>query len=920
MTLLVLAGVLACAVVQAGSVSFRGLSISDGLSDLLINALYKDASGYVWIGTGNSLDRFDGIHVRRFPIPGTDEKRKRVHAIAQMADGSLWMGNGIGLWRVRQKTGLEQVAPDKVNVSVYSLYNQGDTLYIGTERGLFIYHEGIFDHILLESNAFASANVIQGISADSSGMLWLATHNGLFSYSLSDRTVMPYHYILSEKHQCSFQQIVCVGHRLYLGTMEQGIVTFDIPSRRFEPYVNVGCNVISALSTDGGQMLYVGTDGNGIHFIDVKKRQVVRSFRHDAGDDGSLRSNSVYSLLVDKEGIIWAGFYQLGLDYTLYQNNLFSLYDYPPFFTSKDLPVRALSIRGGEKLIGSRDGLFYINEEKHLFRSFQVPQMRSSMIFCIAFYRNEYYIGTYGGGMYIFDPRTLTLRDFDSTAQLPFLSGHIFSLSMDAQDRLWIGTSQGLYCYDGEDQIAHYTSANSKLPEGNVYEVYFDSTGKGWVCTENGMCIWDSSAGKLRTDFFPEGFIHQEKIRVVFEDSEHQLYFFPDKGALFVSDLSMNHFRRLEPGTPLDGKDGLFIIEDGKHNLWLGTSNGLFRYNKQDRWVPYNFIDGIPSNVFTLCPPMLDESDNLWLGNTKGLLCTNLHDLNQKEQAPYPLRVTDILINGESDTCSLMCTSQGVPEVSLKSSQKNLTFCISDFSFSKPVYISYEYQLEGKEDTWQVAEGVSEVSYYDLPSGTYRFKVRRMGKPETEKTVFVQIATPWGMWLLAVCSVVLLLAAAGYHWVRRRSRRQQRTITVDLMPVQGADTESKPLLDEKYKTLNISSDECKRLADKLYKLMRVEKVYTNPDLKVPELAAMLGISAHTLSYLFNQHLKCHYYDYLNDFRIAEFKYLAQQEEYAKYTLSALAELCGFSSRASFFRYFKKTTGITPNEYIRSLRK
>lgn len=920
MTLLVLVGVLACAVVQAGSVSFRGLSISDGLSDLLVNALYKDASGYVWIGTGNSLDRFDGIHIRRFPIPGADEKRKRVHAITQMADGSLWMGNGTGLWRVREKTGLEQVIPDKVNISVYSLYSQGDTLYIGTERGLFIYHKGIFDHVLLDPNAFASANVIQGISADSSGMLWLATRSGLFSYSLSDRTVMPYHYILSEKHQCSFQQIVCVGHRLYLGTMEQGIVTFDIPSRRFEPYVNVGCNVISALSTDGGRMLYVGTDGNGIHFIDVTKRQVVRSFRHDAGDDSSLRSNSVYSLLVDKEGIIWAGFYQLGLDYTLYQNNLFSLYDYPPFFTSKDLPVRALSIRGGEKLIGSRDGLFYINEEKHLFRSFQVPQMRSSMIFCIAFYRNEYYIGTYGGGMYIFDPRTLTLRDFDSTAQLPFLSGHIFSLSMDAKDRLWIGTSHGLYCYDGEDQIGYYTSTNSKLPEGNVYEVYFDSTGKGWVCTENGMCMWDSSAGKLRTDFFPEGFIHQEKIRVVFEDSEHQLYFFPDKGALFVSDLSMNHFRRLEPGTPLDGKDGLFIIEDGKHNLWLGTSNGLFRYNKQDRWVPYNFIDGIPSNVFTLCPPMLDESDNLWLGNTKGLLCANLHDLNQKEQAPYPLRVTDILVNGELDTCSLMCTSQGVSEVSLKSSQKNLTFCISDFSFSKPVYISYEYQLEGKEDTWQVAEGVSEVSYYDLPSGTYRFKVRRMGKPETETMVFVQIATPWGMWLLAVCSVVLLLAAAAYQWVCRRSRRQQRTITVDLMPVQGVDTENKPLQDEKYKTLNISSDECKRLADKLNKLMRVEKVYTNPDLKVPELAAMLGISAHTLSYLFNQHLKCHYYDYLNDFRIAEFKYLAQQEEYAKYTLSALAELCGFSSRASFFRYFKKTTGITPNEYIRSLRK
>lgn len=921
MTLWFVVGMLACAWAQAGSVSFQGLSVSDGLSDLLVNAIYKDASGYVWIGTGNSLDRFDGIHVRRFPVPGTDEKRKRVYALAETSDGSLWMGNGMGLWRVdKLQTDLEQMVPDKVNCPVYSLFSRGDTLCIGTERGLFIYHKGTFEHVLLDQNAFAAANVVQGICTDDSGLLWLATRNGLYSYSLSKCHVVPYHYILAEKHLCSFQQVVCMGNRLFLGTMERGLITFDIPAKRFEPYVSVGCNVISSLSTDGDHLLYVGTDGNGIHFVDVSTRQVVRSFRHEAGNEGSLRSNSVYSLLVDREGIIWAGFYQLGLDYTLYQNNLFTVYAYSPFFHSKDLPVRALSIHGSEKLIGSRDGLFYVDEERKIFKSFQAPVMRSSMVFCIAFYRDRYYIGTYGGGMYVFNPHTQTLHDFDSEDRLPFFSGHIFSLCSDAKDRLWIGTSQGLYCYDGDEQVAHYTSANSKLPEGNVYEVFFDSTGKGWICTENGMCIWDPSAEKLRTDIFPEGFVHKEKIRVVFEDSRHQLYFFPDKGALFMSDLAMNCFHRLEPGTPLDGKDGQFIIEDGKHNLWLGTSNGLFRFNKQDRWVPYNFIDGIPSSVFTLCPPVLDQSGNLWLGNTKGLLCANLHDLSQKEQAPYALRVTDILINGKTDVCQFMLTSQGNPEIHLTSSQKNLTFCISDFSFSKSAYISYEYKLEGKDDAWLVAEGTAEVSYYDLSSGIYRFKVRRMGKPETETMVLVQIATPWGMWLLAACSVVLLFAAVGYQLIHRRVRRCSHRETAILGPEHVIVSETKPKLEEKYRTLNISPDECKRLAENLEQLMRGEKVYTNPDLKVPELAAMLGISAHTLSYLFNQYLERHYYDYLNDFRIAEFKRLVQQEEYAKYTLSALADLCGFSSRASFFRYFKKATGITPNEYIRSLGK
>lgn len=601
---------------------FRGLSVTEGLPDLVVNALYKDSTGYVWIGTGNSLERFDGVRLKHYLIPGTNEKLKRVNAIAEMEDHRIWMGNGMGLWRINpEKDLLEPIAAETLHHGVRSLLPDGKgTLYIGSEAGLFIYKNGNLEQVLIDPNVLSASNTITGLSLDEAGTLWMATRDGLYSLTTAERRITPHHHIVKDKHFCSYNNVTRIGQTLYLGTMRQGIVRFDTQTKRFDNFIDVGCNVISSLSGDGKDLLYVGTDGNGVHFISTRQMKILRSFRHEPGKDESIRSNSVYSLLVDRDGLIWIGFYQLGLDYSLYQNGLFSTYSYPPHFDSRDMPVRSIAINGEEKLIGSRDGLFYINEKQGRFKNFKSPELRSSMIFCIYPFQGKYYIGTYGGGMYVFDPGDLSIRDFEADEPYPFLRGQIFCIKADRKGRLWIGTSMGLFCYKDGERVNHYTSANSKLPEGNVYEIFFDSTHKGWICTENGMCIWDPSSESLKDDIFPENFIHKEKIRVVYEDSEHRLYFLPDKGSMCVSDLSMDHFRRLYPGTLMQGKDGMFIVEDAEKWLWIGTNNGLYRYDKQETVIPYNFIDGIPSVIFTLCPPVQDEQGNIWMGNSKGLI------------------------------------------------------------------------------------------------------------------------------------------------------------------------------------------------------------------------------------------------------------------------------------------------------------
>ena len=126
--------------------------------------------------------------------------------------------------------------------------------------------------------------------------------------------------------------------------------------------------------------------------------------------------------------------------------------------------------------------------------------------------------------------------------------------------------------------------------------------------------------------------------------------------------------------------------------------------------------------------------------------------------------------------------------------------------------------------------------------------------------------------------------------------------------------------DEKYKTTKLSETECKQICEKLYAYIEKQKPFTNPELKIVDLSQAINCSSHSLSYIFNQYLTKNYYDFINEFRIKEFQRLIADENYSRYTLTALAEQCGFSSRASFFRSFKKLTGITPNEYIKSIGK
>lgn len=902
---------------------FRGISGPEGLSDLMVSALYKDTFGYLWIGTATSVERFDGNRLKLYPIADGTSKMKWVNFITETIDHKLLVGSDNGLWEVNGNS-LRSLLPEIIKGrAIRALVTDSlGTLYIGSEKGLIIYKNGVTEMVLMDKNHFSTANNITGLSMSNDGVIWLSTQNGLYSMHMASRQIIYYpNNLLTKETDVIYRTMTRIGSTLYLGTMTDGIWAFDISTRQFSRYVDVGCKVIMSLSTDGKDLLFVGTDGNGVSFISVKQKRVVRHISCEVEKEGRLRSNSVYSLLVDRDGLIWVGLYQFGVDYTVFQDDLFSIY-HTPFFSSENIPIRAIYIDKGRKYIGSRNGLFYVDEKSKIVKHLKFPMLRSNIITCIHASEEKIYIGTYEGGMYLFNPQTMELQNFDSTREIPFLKGSVFCIQTDPWGALWIGTSEGVFCYKNGKLLNHFTTENSPLPGKNVYAIFFDSTHKGWVATDKGLCLWESSSERLRTDLFPKDFFKKEKISAIYEDSENNLYFLPHKGKIQCSDLSMDNFYALSYEDCLTDKNAVFLIEDKDKGLWIGTNNGLYYYDKKKKSsTSYGVVDGIPCSIFINCIPQYDEAGTLWLGNSKGLIYLKEDWKRDKLDCKYPIRITEVKINGNESIDFVSEESVGECKVNLKTSQNNVTICFSNFIYTDPLYTTYEYKMEGKDEKWQSLTGKSEVTYYNLPAGKYQFKVRYANNIESETSMYLYIAPNVNVVNIIVFIGILVILVGGL-WLTLKKRRKKYSI--DNPPFDVADgsrqheqiEENNVSIKGKYKNYSLSNEECSRLIGKLDKIMREEKLYTDPHLKISSLSEATSISSHTLSYLFNQYLKRNYYDYINDYRIAEFKELVHKGEYVHYTVEALMKRCGFSSSTTFFRHFKKLNGITPSEYIK----
>ncbi len=908
-------------VLHASGQTFKQIATSDRL----VNVIHRDTLGYVWLGTGQTLDRYDGVRVKSYPIPGDRINLKRVNDITSDPHGTVYIGNGEGIYRLPYGSNdMEPYAQKQISFPVHDLLFEGDTLFAATDRGVYLIagNERHVERFMPRSDMLSPHNMINSVHPDSDPLadgLWLTSRSSLMYLNIGERIFTEYP---NAAVNTEFLDIESVGDTLYIGTRGDGVIPFYTASRSYGDPINAGCNIITSLSTNSDGTLNIATDGDGIFFYSPRRGMITDHLVHDrlAAPGEGLSSNSVYSLMVDNEGLLWVGYYQSGADYTPASHRIFDTFSYSTYFNTSSMTVRALAMNGPEIVVGSREGFYYLNRDNGRTASFSVPAIGSNIIFAVNYSAAEgiYYIGTYGGGMYTFDASSLKVSKFNPVGPA-FSHATIFAITTGPNGDMWVATSMGVYSFRGDKMRESYTYANSRLPEGNVYEIFFDSAGRGWFCTENGMAVM-REGGRLSIDGFPKGFVNNQKIRDIYEDSEHTLYFVPDRGRVLRSNLELSRFEYMTLMSGSRAPTVTFITEDADSCLWIGTDDGLMRYDRHEEMRHFSRSDGLPSPVFTFCPPIRDNIGDLWMGCAEGLVHLDYARFKADTKAmPSPI-ITDVISGGRSLTGTLTGTRRH-PVLMLDTDSRSFTVHFSDLCHSLIEDHKYEYMLEGYDDGWTLVSGDAAATFYDIPAGRYTFKVRQAGAPSTESCLSVRISHVFTTFEWALMAIAAMAAGAAVYMYIRHRRSETSYYTADNGDGPDSGAAAQPAdTDMKYRTTRVSDEECRRLLRKLDTLMKAERPYTNPDLKSADLAAMIGATPHALSYLFNQHLRSNYYDYVNEYRVKAFcEMLSRDPNLVKYTISAMSDKCGFSSRASFFRYFKKFKGTTPAEYLKSLK-
>lgn len=790
-----------------------------GLTQTHITVVYQDSTGFLWIGTRDGLNKYDGYsfqHFRNQLLDSNTISNNYISSIAEDADGNLWIGTNRGLNKLDRKTGFfsvylpaESGGPGQGEPVVHCVYvDRNDNVWFKTNNWLEVLKpdSGIIASYRFYNdpyNQIAGTPVYQ-IFEDKKGQIWLSSKDGLQLFIPGKKEFKRFIHDPSDKNSISNNSVRTIfedsRNILWIGTGEG----LNIYNPAISAFLRIPLNgstggrdqKINTISEDSGGRIWVGTDmGFFIMTTDGKirgKYSDIETFNRE------IQISSVYSIIEDRSEIIWMGTYE-GLVKIDQKKKKFNILDNP-------------------------DGGF--------------PQLSSNNVFSI--YeddKNRLWIGTWGYGLNVIDYENNTVNYYSRNPGNPryrIASDYVLAIYEDNMGRIWVGTSDGVNYFDKKTDRMYPFCQGSKdiscdvFRNNNVYAVMEDFAGNIWFATADGVYKYIDSNDEIRSyNKIQNGAETSEmnSVNCLAEDTEGRIWagtadglllfnpvddkfhFYPEKNSLSASGLSsqtvysiyvdshsvlwigtssgLNRYNRADGNfTSFPGLKGLLmnqvlgILEDQNNCLWLSTNRGLLMFDpaKED-YTTFNLSDGLQNYEFNPGAAYKNASGKLFFGGISGLNYFYPDSLTYNEHIPS-VSFTYFEIAGEWGHTSLPLERTLAVEV--MKGNRTFTIGFAALDFTSPENNRYRYKMEkqGSSGSWIDFGNQHNVTFYNLAPGSYFFSVKGSNNDirwnHREVSLTVNVPPPfWSSWkAYIIYGLVSVLLIYFLIQLRTRSLRQ----------------------------------------------------------------------------------------------------------------------------------------------------
>ena len=893
------------------------LSMSDGLAGESVYHVMTGHDGIVWIATSNGVNVFNGKQMITIPVLDEQGRTVAVRDLCETKSHVIYAATDNGLYCLYEATGrFERVLPEVQQP--LSLYVIGDTVYIGSRQGLMVYDGHQLKHQDVDVSRHGLDNIVRQYDVCEKGKIWFLGRFDLNSYDPKTDKITR-HKLPQPISNLILTQFTCLGNgRFAIGTRGNGLFLYDLNTNQAERVEGIGNLVLSVCRSSDGSIC-VATDGAGAYRLEMRNELIVKEHFSTEGDaDHRLPSNAANCYYRDKNGVNWFGFVRYGLAYTYYSGSLFKVFKAGDF-TTEGINVRTSCRHGDDVVVGTQNGFYYVNAKTGDHRYYSSDDLGGGHIVnTICWYEGRFYIGTYDGGLRQFDPLTMALSRQSYTPLLDDTS--IGDLKAGPDGRLWVGCGRGLIIIGNGQVEQHFTEQNSRIVGGLILDITFDASGNAWLTGEKGCSLYSVRSHGIVETTFPKGFFNNQPwMRGAL--GHDGLVFMRTGPQTFYTNEQMTDFGELQLPITFKDKWCRSFVDDMKGHYLLTSERGLFSFDYAlKNMMHFGYGEGLRGDFIN--DMFIGQGGALVVATSQGLFLSTLDSLAAwKKNSHYQVRLYDI--RRGSDLLPMEEEYLANEEHAIRL-EWNMTSQVLQAEVVLPDYSKhtgrlYEYRLGG--DDWQLVEDGHPIYVNGLELGQHRLEVRLAGVKGTASVYTITVVPSF--W--AIFELVLLIVALVAFWLWWRYRKYTKEVISEHHLTETALLEEMEKLQQaqedntaevqKYQKVKVDEAECADIVKRMKEYLERERVYKNADLKMKDLADVLHLSAPKLSQVFNLYLGQNYYDFINGYRLAEFKRLIEAGEYKRYTITALSEQCGFK-KSNFFSTFRKVEGLTPAEYLK----